>query len=84
MRLKYVLKRPLESDSEVIVERSTPEYPVPSVDDRVRIGGEFYQVWRVFHAFDAEDDAFDDPDEVHALVVPHDEAVESIDSRLTG
>lgn len=84
MRLKYILKRPLESDSEALVERSTPEYPVPSVGDRVRVGDEFYQVWRVFHAFDVEGDTFDDPDEVHALVVPHDEAVDGLDRRPTG
>lgn len=84
MRLKYVLKRPTSRDSEVLVERETPEYPVPSTGDRVCADGKFYRVWCVLHGFGVEGDAFDDLDEVHALVAPLDEAAEFIDRRPTG
>lgn len=77
MKLKIVHREYVEHIDETLVVRDAAECAVPSVDDRVRIGDEFYHVWRVFHAFDCEGvDRFDAPDETHVLVVTFDEATE--------
>lgn len=78
MKLKYINELPDErtEEIEVLAARETGEgYPVPSIGDRVYIGDGIYFVWNIYHALDAADvPAFEEPDEIHVLVVTATEA----------